>query len=37
MIDIEELKPILNDILTDENSVDVIERIQAGCNSGGFR
>ena len=29
MIDIEELKPILNDILTDENSVDVIERIQA--------
>lgn len=29
MIDIEELKPILNDILTDENSVDVIEKIQA--------
>lgn len=29
MIDIEELKPILNDILTDENAVDVIEKIQA--------
>ena len=29
MIDINELKPILNDILTDENSVEVIEKIQA--------
>ena len=29
MIDINELKPILNEILTDENSVDVIEKIQA--------
>lgn len=29
MIDIEELKPILSEILTDENSVDIIERIQA--------
>ena len=29
MIDIEELKPILSEILTDENSVDIIEKIQA--------
>lgn len=29
MIDINELKPILNEILTDENSVDIIEKIQA--------
>lgn len=29
MIDINELKPILAGILTDENSVEVIEKIQA--------
>lgn len=29
MINIEELKPILSEILTDENSVDIIEKIQA--------
>ena len=29
MIDINELKPILNEILTDKNSVDIIEKIQA--------
>lgn len=29
MIDINELKPILSEILTDENSVDIIEKIQA--------
>lgn len=32
MIDIEELKPILNDILTDENSVDVIEKFRLSIN-----